>query len=562
MFRVLLFLIPLLAAAQGPLQPVPQAPQGVPGTVDGRVTNSQTGDPVSGASVHLYPQIWHGTAAQALTAASQGDGSFHFEAVLPGSYFVAVEDPAYRIAGPPLIVHVQNGQQVSNVAVQLHPLAVISGTVLDADGKPVPGATVTAFTTYDWRGQVQLRAGKNATAGKDGKYTLKQIAPGRYYLRAEPNDSESPGGTDGHESPDAGYELVRTFYPKALTLDGASALDIAPGQDASGTTIYLQRAAAYRVAGRVESVELGDAAQNATVSLTPHGALPSTGLSLTVKPAKDGTFEIRHVVAGSYTLWLTGSYRRNNASQQRGRGGLLRLLARQEIDVSAGDVTGVVLAVLPQISLTGRVTLDSAPNQSLSTVRVALLPTGEATFGAYQNAAVNADGSFNLPNVDPGEYRVSVLNIPAGAYVRSVQYNRQDVTQTGIDLSNGGGGEVDVVLRMGAAEVDGTVTGDASAARFAILAPEDVPADGSGALIGNLTASGTFSIRNVPPGHYYAFAVTRWTSVWQNAQFLHEIQREGAPVEVQENTHAQVEAPVVGESDIQQTATRLGLNPE
>lgn len=563
MRALVLALIPLLAGAQDATQPATQ-PQNASGAVDGRVTNSQTGEPISGANIHLYPQVWRGATAP-LAAVTQADGSFRFEAVPPGSYFVAVDQSSYTVSGPAVVVRVRSGQQVSNLAVQVHPLATIGGTVTDADGKPVRGAIVTAFTTYQWRGQTQLRLAKSATAGNDGEYSLKKMTPGRYFVAAEPSRSADSKPKETSESPTAGYEMVRTFYPKSLTLDGAAALDITPGQDAAGITIQLQRALAHRVTGRAEAVGMGDLAQNATVSLAPRGGLPSTGLAKTAKPGKDGSFVIERVVAGSYTLWLTGSY--GGADQPGNRRETQKLLARQEIEVGASDVTGVVLAMLPPIALTGRVTFDDAPSQTmLANLRLAFVPTGEAIFGAYQNAKVNADGSFSIASLDPGEYRVAVSNIPSGAYVQSVQYNRRDASAAGIDLSEGGGGEVDVALKMGAAEVDGTVQaagGESGApAGVAILVPENIPPDGSGTLLSNVPATGTFKIRNVPPGRYYAFAIARWTSVWQNADFLREMEREGTGVDVQENAHVQLQISVLPDSEIQQTAARLGFSPE
>lgn len=554
-FRMFVFVLtPLLTMGQQST-----LPSGAPGSVDGRVTNSQTGEPISGASIHLYPQIMQGGANSPLTAATQGDGSFRLEDVPPGSYFVVAEQSSFSNSFPGVLIHVGSGQAVSNLMLALRPLATISGKVLDENGSAVPQVQVTVYTAYDWRGRTQLRPGTSATTTKDGTYQLSKIVPGRYFLAADPSSRNTASGTETSQAQNASYELVRTFYPESLSLEAASALDITPGQNAADTVIHLQRAATHRVQGKVEELEPDSAALNASVSLTPRGTLPLAGLSRTVKAAKDGSFVVEHVVAGSYTLWLT-------AGVQGRHSRALKLLARQNIDVTGEDVTGIALSVLPPVSLTGKLALDSAATQNLGQVHIALIPGGEAMFGSYARANVNADGSFSVPGVDPGEYRVAVQGAPAGSYVASIQYNRQDVTNGAIDLSEGGGGEVDVLLRMGAGEVDGTLESEGSdtapASGISVLAPEQIAPDGSGTLVGQVAANGSFVIRNVPPGRYFAVVVQRLTGIWQNPNFLREIEKEGATVDVQENGRVQVQAPVLSDQDIQQTAARVGLNTE
>jgi hypothetical protein len=556
--RMFVFVLaPLLTTGQQSTQPA-----GEPGSVDGRVTNSQTGEPVPGASIHLYPQIMQGASNSPLTAATQADGGFHFENVPPGSYFVAAEQSSFSNSSPAVLIQVAGGQAVLNVALPLRPLATITGKVLDEDGRPVPQVQVTVYTAYDWRGRTQLRSGTSATTGKDGTYQLSKVAPGRHFLEADPSSDNSAPQTGTSETQNASYELVRTFYPESLSLEAASALDITPGQNAAETVIHLQRAATHRVQGKVEELQPDSAALNANVSLAPRGTLPLAGISRTVKAAKDGSFAVDHVVSGNYTLWVTlGAV---PAPGQPSIGARSKLLARQNIDVSAEDVTGIVLSVSPAVSLTGKLVLDSAGAQNLGLVRVAFIPGGEALFGSYASASVNPDGSFSVANLDPGEYRTAVQGAPAGSYVASIQYNRQDVTKTGIDLSQGGGGEVDVLLRMGAGEVDGTVAtnGIGRASGIAVLVPEQIPPDGSGSLMGQLAITGKFLIRNVPPGRYFAVVVQRLTGVWQNPIFLREVQSESAAVEVQENGRIQVQAPVLSDQDVQQTAARLGLSTD
>lgn len=179
--------------------------------------------------------------------------------------------------------------------------------------------------------------------------------------------------------------------------------------------------------------------------------------------------------------------------------------------------------------------------------------------GGFQNAAVAADGSFAIDDVAPGEYTMRVAGAPTGTYVKAILYNRQDITLTGVDLTQGGGGEIDVVLRTGTGEVDGAISDATARATMMILAPETVGQDGSGVLLANLQANGNFVVRNAPPGRYYAFAVESWSPVWQNADFLRQMQNQGATVDLAENGHVQVELPVITAEQAQAAALPLGL---
>ncbi|MBV9766285.1 MAG: carboxypeptidase regulatory-like domain-containing protein, partial [Acidobacteriaceae bacterium] len=513
--------------------------------------------------------------------------------VAPGTYFVSAERDGFVAPapnGPPPGISVSAGQQVTNISVLLNPQGVIRGKVIDENGEPAGDARVEAFTTFSVRGKNQLTRKSATAANKSGEYTLKGLPPGSYYLAAQPAAEAKKGGSDesvgsenahaaGDQSPAAAKEsepgtpeLIRTFYPKALDFESATPIEIGPGQDLTGTNIELRRITTYQIRGKIEVSIAASPGRNWTLSFAPRGSLASDVTGRIITPKSDGTFEIQKVAPGSYTLTLSGL---NTAagSQSSNRSSHMQLLARQDIDVAASDVNGVVLAIIPPINLTGRVALDGSDNANLSQVRVSLTPSGATAVGGFQNVPVKSDGSFNVDSLDPGQYTVRIAGNPVGSYVKSISFNHQDITAAALDLSQGGSGEIEVLLRSGAGEVDGTVLGQGdqtpatsvpgqaggSGRVTVMLIPEQLAADGSGVFFGSAAPGGTFSIRSVPPGHYYAFAIDRWTSVWQNPEFLREIQNSGMSINVEENNHMQIQLPITGEEQVQQVVARLGL---
>jgi hypothetical protein len=136
-----------------------------------------------------------------------------------------------------------------------------------------------------------------------------------------------------------------------------------------------------------------------------------------------------------------------------------------------------------------------------------------------QPAAVNADGAFVLENVAPGEYQVSIPGIPpalgpaasAGPpfYLKEAKFGAVDVLRESLTISGPASAELQLVLASDAGQVTGQVTDahEQPVTPVQIVLVPDRHERRDLYKIGVTDARGTFTLRNVPPGTYRAFAV-------------------------------------------------------
>jgi hypothetical protein len=157
---------------------------GVP--LSGRVVDAETGAPLGGATVAARAATSGGERpGPPATTLSARDGSFQLE-VDPGAVTVGARADGYA-AGRAAVAVGENG--ASDVRVALSRGLEIAGRVLDAAGKPVRAAFVSA----EPEGEQAEGPGPNmgfAQSGADGTFTISGLAAGRFTL----GTSDEAGG--------------------------------------------------------------------------------------------------------------------------------------------------------------------------------------------------------------------------------------------------------------------------------------------------------------------------------------------------------------------------------
>jgi hypothetical protein len=138
--------------------------------------------------------------------------------VAPGSYLVRASAPGYAEGSTPTSVQVADGEETGGVRVELHPSGSIRGLVLDVEsGGPLAGVHVATDLAHAWAvGRSEPFGGSVAVSGADGRFILRDVAPGNWPVRAQSATHEPTGPppvvtvTAGESPPDVQIRLKRS----------------------------------------------------------------------------------------------------------------------------------------------------------------------------------------------------------------------------------------------------------------------------------------------------------------------------------------------------------------
>ena len=156
-------------------------------------------------------------AKQEYGAFTDSEGRYAISGLPPGEYQVSAIFPAHLTSHPARMIRVvERGCAEVNFFTEAD--GRISGTVLDALGRPVPKMRLDLALAdqdqSDPNPQLFL-----AHADEEGRYEFKSIPPGRYHLGIRLNANR-----------DSGFPYARTYYPSAPNPETATVFELQEGQ--------------------------------------------------------------------------------------------------------------------------------------------------------------------------------------------------------------------------------------------------------------------------------------------------------------------------------------------
>lgn len=528
-------------AAQG-LPPRDARPPARPtvdaGTIRGVVlSDTPEPKPLRNARVSL-----RGSSGAPVMVGTADDGTFAFTGLSAGRYVVGAMKDAYVMMAygatapnrPGTPIELQSGGS-AEITIRLPRGAAITGMIVDADGQPLPGATVQAhrFGFNPSTGERQLQpvfgAVRPVVSDDRGIYRIFGLHAGDYIVGAHAAP-QGPVSTvlqlsaadvrraldevrNPAMSPPAGatqfgrsVTTVPVYYPGASSADRAGRVTVRPGDERTGIDIQLQYVPAATVSGVVADTA---ADTHTAVSLIPIDRTFQER-NYTMHPDGEGRFAFRTVEPGVYLLLARGG--------TESRSGDVSNLhwATAEITVDGQDVTGIVLSAQPTVSLAGRLVFEGTPPPAGALPR-SLRSSMQVLFAGRVALPVlpidiGEDRSFRMQLPVPGPYRLQsplpgIRTAIGRWWLKSVTVQGRDLLDAPLEFRQNIDGAVATFSEQ-ASELKGTVV-DAAGAKTGerwVVAfsanPQHWFAHSRRVAGVRSDLEGGYSIRNLPAGEY------------------------------------------------------------
>jgi len=514
--------------------------------VRGRVL-SDAGQPVRRALVRAAAPEMRGIRA----ASTDADGRYEIRDLPAGRYTISASKPSFiawsygqtQPNAPPKPVVLTESQTAENIDVRIPRGAVITGRVFDEFGDPVPNVEVMTIRRTYSQGQHRLiPIGPRTQTNDIGEYRLFGLEPGHYYVSARAQTQNVPTFTaNGVEFAGERNGYAPTFYPSSADPASARTFTIGVGQTIAAIDIALQPARLATITG-IALDSQGGPLSGGGVSATLRGTgTPALGLNGSV--SKDGHFNLAGVPPGEYVVRVV-SPRLGPDGRPSGQPEFSVAL----VTVNGEDVSGVTLAPIPLVTLSGRVMFDdAAAAQSLkpSSVRLNVQQFGmdDGMLGAGVGAppTVTDDFAFEI-KTRPGRIGLRpfippVANGGTGWQLKAVRVNGVDVTDSGADVGADGARDIEIEMTNRTQKISGTVTDTAGAsirdftvALFSQNRQQWTEPMGRRFAIGRPSETGGFTVATLPPGEYFAIALPQLDATdWQDPEKLESLSRLATP---------------------------------
>jgi len=524
--RALLFAFALTPALvhHAAAQPPPARPGSA--VVRGRILAADTSKPLKRARVTFMSVDLGGPPRSTTTNVN---GQYEMKDLPAGRYNVTADRSGYlplrygqrRPLESARPLQVSEGQTIEKIDFTLPRTGAISGRVVDEIGDVVAGATIFALRTEFWRGRRQLvPAGPATTTDDVGRYRVTGLAPGSYVIRATTRDRWTATRNGSKDS----MSFLPTYFSGTTDVATAGRVTVGIGQQIAGIDLQLVPGKTVTVSGRAVDSH-GTPLANVSLSqstIGPNGGIVGPAAGGGAPVAADGTFTIKDVVPGEYTLVAAGHDE----------------VARFPLVVTAAGVDNLSLVGSPGWTMTGVVTTDTGGSPSMPVARVRVVVTmltalpgmifqGEPRY----TQKLDEDWAITIGGIS-GPARVRVL-VPDGWALKSIMHKGRDIADSVIEPPSAAEtmSGVEVVLTNRVTTVNGQ-----------LVDRQGMPVDGSVVIFSTDNAkwydgtrfirstrpdqSGQFSIGGLPAGEYYVIALEDvQDGAWNDPEYLESIRR-------------------------------------
>jgi hypothetical protein len=495
------------------------------------------------------------TVPQALpaipTVVTDRDGKFLFPDLDAGPYRLYVVAPGYvkqeygqrTFPGQGTVLTLAAGQVMKDLVMNITLTGNVSGRLRDSSGQLAAGVPVQLLKpAYNSAGQKTFQTAGETRTNDRGEYRIYWVTPGRYFVAAGSPPGPAIGiGRGGQPATpnDPGESYLFSFYPGVTDLSLANSIDISSGNEATAD-FAVPNQQVYTVHGRVVDSTANVLPQAVTVSMS-FAMITGGGASWSMQApynAANGTFEIRDVVPGSYTLQVSASKSTSNA------------IGRVSLEVAA-NMPEVPVVLGSNFSVPARVRMDGLDQSGVERARIGFRSTNSTANLGSGASAPSADGTFQFENVLPGEYQLTLNGMPPNYYIKEARFDRNDVLNQPLKFTGPapGGATVEVVISTTVGEITGVITDERSqpvGGVQAVLVPDQHRDRAELFKAATTDQTGRFQIANIVPGDYRLFS---WETLESFGYFDPDLLKQSEPlakaIHIAESSKQQVDVRVI-----------------
>jgi hypothetical protein len=509
-------------------------------SIEGVVVNELTKEPVRKVEISLRKQGAFGPNA-AYSAVTDAAGKFRVENIEPGEYMLMQRRTGFIVPHSSSgfsvrLLKLGAGQSLTGLRYTLVPQGIISGHVVDDEGDPVQNVYVALLRSGYYRGSSRIfRMGRPQPTNDRGEFRFTDVQPGRYFLQADVQRMAAMTGGAALASPAAPgaprTAFVATFYPNASEIAQAMRIEVQAGQELAGRDIALRKEKVVRVTGKVLNAS-GSPAKQAFVTLHHVDSLMDSG-SVSFSPLDEkGHFVANNVPPGQYKVSaMTG----DSSDWQSGE---------TSIDVGDNGADNVVVQIQPALQAKGTFVLEGSDRKDFdfSGKQVSLQLGGDDASG-FAFGQSKSDGTFTISQLTPGHYTLDVYTSGSEeGYVKAIFVGTENVFGKEVDANAIAAAGVKIVIRLDSASLTGTVEIPDERKTLlrspsVVLLPADAPLrKANQRIIGQLNQDNGFSLKNLRPGDYIAFAFEEsdYASL-QDPEVFAALESKGTPVSLAAN---------------------------
>jgi hypothetical protein len=499
-------------------------------------------------------------SAETYSAVTDEEGRFKIDEVKPGPYRVAVFREGYFTAyqrKSQSRIMVRAGEPGHELLFHLQRCAVITGTIVDADGDPMRGVSVSVILA-----PTPTRTGPDLpwsfwSTNDLGEFRVPDLPPARYIISAVVPLAEDWESTEGMEGQKERSVYTTTYYPSTLYREQAVPVEVHAGEEVTIRFELLTRRA-FNVTGRVTGLPADST--GVKVIFTPKGSSQVAVDQESQQMKPDGNFEFKGIIPGVYTARVMAISNTMGGSDPPAE----FLTLSPEIEVDEANVEGVLLRPEPVGRVHGKFRMDTGQKVDWTQLGAALIPTtGEQLqqvtditssvpadlSGVNGLSWSNGDGAFEMRNVPAGTF---FLGIALGSharqsyFVKSVTLGGRDVTEDGFFA--GPDTNLEVVISANVATIDGIVVnshGEPVVGAFVEVATSAEHQMQRFFLGAWSDAAGHFHLRGLSPGEYLLVAFEDLEDDLSDPEAMKKYEGRGESVTVEEGAKKSVTLKII-----------------